>query len=173
MPHKRNPAMVETSISLSRLIRAQQVALTDAAFQEHERYSALLRIELAAIPEMMIYCGALLNKMRAVLEQLVVNPARMRSNLDLLGGLLMSERVMLALGETVGKQSAHEIIHEIAMMAFENKQLFRDALLADPRVTKHLDTAMIDDLLDPIGYLGEAMQLVDDVLTKGAATEDK
>ena len=173
MPHKRNPAMVEVSISLSRLIRAQQVALTDAAFQEHERYSALLRIELAAIPEMMIYCGALLAKMRAVLEQLVVNPARMRSNLDLLGGLLMSERVMLALGETVGKQSAHEIVHEIAMMAFENEQLFRDALLADPRVTKHLDAARIDNLLDPIGYLGEAMQLVDDVLTKVSATDDK
>jgi 3-carboxy-cis,cis-muconate cycloisomerase len=59
------------------------------------------------------------------------------------------------------------------MMAVENEQLFRDVLLADPRVTAHLDAAMIDDLLDPIGYLGEAMQLVDDVLTKGAATEDK
>jgi adenylosuccinate lyase len=111
--------------------------------------------------------------MRTVLEQLVVKPARMRSNLDLLGGLLMSERVMLALGETVGKQSAHEIVHEIAMMAFENEQLFRDALLADPRVMEHLDAAMIDELLDPIGYLGEAMQLVDDVLTNVSATDDK
>jgi adenylosuccinate lyase len=173
MPHKRNPAMVEVSISLSRLIRAQQVALTDAAFQEHERYSALLRIELAAIPEMMIYCGALLAKMRTVLEQLVVYPARMRANLDLLGGLLMSERVMLALGKTLGKQSAHEIVHELAMMAFEKKQLFRDVLLGDPRVTEHLDAGMIDELLDPIGYLGEAMQLVDDVLTNASAIGDK
>ena len=164
--------MVEVSISLSRLIRAQQVALTDAAFQEHERYSALLRIELAAIPEMMIYCGALLAKMRTVLEQLVVYPARMRANLDLLGGLLMSERVMLALGKTLGKQSAHEIVHELAMMAFENKQLFRDVLLGDPRVTEHLDAGMIDELLDPIGYLGEAMQLVDDVLTNASAIGD-
>ena len=70
MPHKRNPAVVELAIGLSRLIRAQQVAITDAAFQEHERYSALLRIELAAVPEMMIYSGALLSKMRTVLEKL-------------------------------------------------------------------------------------------------------
>ena len=166
MPHKRNPAMVELVIGLSRLIRAQQVALSDAAFQEHERYSALLRIELAAIPEIMIYCGALLARMRTVLEQLVVDPERMWANLNLLGGLLLSERVMLALGQSIGKQSAHEVIQEIATQAFENKQPFRDVLLADVRVTVHLDAAAIDQLLDPTGYIGEALELVDDVLNQ-------
>lgn len=166
MPHKRNPATVELSIGLARLIRAQQVAITDGVYQEHERYSALLRIELAAVPEMMIYTGALLAKMRGVVERLQVFPKRMRANLDMLGGLLLSESVMLALGEAIGKQTAHEVVYEIAMDAFETETPFRDALLADARVSAHLGAARIEELLDPVGYIGQAERIVDDVLAR-------
>lgn len=166
MPHKRNPAVVELAIGLSRLIRAQQVAITDAAFQEHERYSALLRIELAAVPEMMIYSGALLSKMRTVLEKLEVYPKRMRSNLDMLGGLLLSEKVMLALGEEIGKQTAHEVVYEIAMDSFEKEIPFKDALKADERVSNHLNSQEIGSLLDPVSYIGESEKIVDDVLSR-------
>ena len=166
MPHKRNPAVVELAIGLSRLIRAQQVAITDAAFQEHERYSALLRIELAAVPEMMIYSGALLSKMRTVLEKLEVYPKRMRSNLDMLGGLLLSEKVMLALGEKIGKQTAHEVVYEIAMDSFEKEIPFKDALNADERVSNHLNSQEIGSLLDPVSYIGESEKIVDDVLSR-------
>ena len=164
MPHKRNPATVELSIGLSRLIRAQQVAIQDAVYQEHERYSALLRIELAAVPEMMIYTGSLLAKMRGVCERLNVDPARMRANLDMLGGLLLSEPVMLALGEAIGKQTAHEVVYEIAMESHEQGLRFRDALLADARVSAHLDAAALDGLLDPVTYIGESERIVDAVL---------
>jgi adenylosuccinate lyase len=164
MPHKRNPATVELSIGLSRLIRAQQVAIQDAVYQEHERYSALLRIELAAVPEMMIYTGSLLAKMRGVVERLNVDPARMRTNLDMLGGLLLSEPVMLALGEAIGKQTAHEIVYEIAMASFESGTRFRDALLADSRVSAHLDAGALDGVLDPVAYIGESERIVDEVL---------
>ena len=166
MPHKRNPAVVELAIGLSRLIRAQQVAITDAAFQEHERYSALLRIELAAVPEMMIYSGALLSKMRTVLEKLEVYPKRMRSNLDMLGGLLLSEKVMLALGEKIGKQTAHEIVYEIAMDSFEKEIPFKDALNGDERVSNNLSSQEIGSLLDPVAYIGESEKIVDDVLSR-------
>ena len=166
MPHKRNPAVVELAIGLSRLIRAQQVAITDAAFQEHERYSALLRIELAAVPEMMIYSGALLSKMRTVLEKLEVYPKRMRSNLDMLGGLLLSEKVMLALGEKIGKQTAHEVVYEIAMYSFEKEIPFKEALNADERVSNHLNSQEIGSLLDPVSYIGESEKIVDDVLSR-------
>ncbi|MBH66826.1 MAG: adenylosuccinate lyase [Rhodospirillaceae bacterium] len=164
MPHKRNPATVELAIGLSRLIRAQQIAITDAAFQEHERYSALLRIELAAVPEMMIYSGALLAKMRGVLERLEVYPKRMRKNLDLLGGLLLSEKVMLSLGKAIGKQTAHEIVYEIAMKSYEEAKPFSDALIADPVVSEHLTPSKIKELLDPEGYIGESEKIVDKVL---------
>ena len=166
MPHKRNPAVVELAIGLSRLIRAQQIAITDAAFQEHERYSALLRIELAAVPEMMIYSGALLSKMRTVLEKLEVYPKRMRSNLDMLGGLLLSEKVMLALGEKIGKQTAHEVVYEIAMDSFEKEIPFKDALNGDKRVSNNLSSQEIGSLLDPVAYIGESEKIVDDVLSR-------
>ena len=166
MPHKRNPATVELAIGLSRLIRAQQVAITDAAFQEHERYSALLRIELAAVPEMMIYSGALLSKMRTVLEKLEVFPTRMRQNLDLLGGLLLSEKIMLALGEKIGKQTAHEVVYEIAMSSFEKEIPFKEALMSDQRVSNHLDEEEIVELLKPEAYIGESEEIVDNVLKK-------
>ena len=166
MPHKRNPATVELVIGLSRLIRAQQVAITDAAFQEHERYSALLRIELAAVPEMMIYSGALLSKMRTVLEKLEVFPTRMRQNLDLLGGLLLSEKIMLALGEKIGKQTAHEVVYEIAMSSFEKEIPFKDALMLDQRVSNHLKEEEIVELLNPEAYIGESEEIVDKVLEK-------
>ena len=166
MPHKRNPATVELAIGLSRLIRAQQVAITDAAFQEHERYSALLRIELAAVPEMMIYSGALLSKMRTVLEKLEVFPTRMRQNLDLLGGLLLSEKIMLALGEKIGKQTAHEVVYEIAMSSFEKEIPFKEALMSDQRVSNHLKEEEIVELLNPEAYIGESEEIVDNVLKK-------
>ena len=166
MPHKRNPATVELAIGLSRLIRAQQVAITDAAFQEHERYSALLRIELAAVPEMMIYSGALLSKMKTVLEKLEVFPTRMRQNLDLLGGLLLSEKIMLALGEKIGKQTAHEIVYEIAMSSFEKEIPFKEALMSDQRVSNHLKEEEIVELLNPVAYIGESEEIVDSVLSK-------
>lgn len=98
MPHKRNPSSVDLVSALSRLVRAQMVALTDAAFQLHERDGTAWRIEWAALPELFVYAGALLTRMEAVLaEGLEVREERMRTNLDLLGGLILSERVMLAL----------------------------------------------------------------------------
>ena len=163
MPHKRNPASVELAVALWRLVRGLLVPLTDALFQEHERDAAALRVELAAIPELVVYCGALLARMRTVVENLEAFPARMQANADLLGGLLLSERVMLALGEKVGKQTAHEIVYEIAMAARRKGTGFREELGADPRVAPHLGREAIHELLDPERYLGLTGRIVDEV----------
>ncbi len=164
MPHKQNPSSVELSFALSRLVRSQFLALTDAAIHEHERDAGLLRIELAALPEMMIYSGALARRMAAVTAGMEVRPERMRENADLLGGLLLSERVMLVLGETIGKQTAHEVVYEVAMRAQEEGIGFRRALCEDTRVSEHLDAAEIDRLLDPADYVGLSAKLVEGVL---------
>ena len=128
------------------------------------------RIQLAAVPEMMIYTGALLSKMRGVLENLEVFPKRMRSNLDMLGGLLLSEKVMLALGEKIGKQTAHEVVYEIAMESFEKEIPFQESLIGDIRVSKHLSAQEIGLLLDPVAYIGESEKIVDDVLASVQTT---
>ena len=163
MPHKRNPASVELAVTLWRLIRGLIVPLTDALFQEHERDASALRIELAAVPELVVYCGGLLARMRNVIENLEPVPARMRANAELLGGTLLSERVMLALGAKIGKQTAHEIVYEVAMETQTNGTDFREGLAADPRVASHLDRDAVSTLLDPEQYLGLAGRFVDEV----------
>ena len=81
----------------------------------------------------------------------------------LVRGLLLSERVMLALGEEVGKQTAHEIVHEVAMAARKKGTGFREELAADPRAAPYLDREAIRGLLDPARYLGLTGRIVDEV----------
>jgi adenylosuccinate lyase len=104
-----------------------------------------------------------------VLSGLVVNPEKMRSNLDLLGGFLLSERVMFALSEKVGKQTAHELIYEISMHGLERGITFEEALLQDQRVGSALTRAELRTVLDPTTYVGLAPQIVDDVLAQTRA----
>lgn len=167
MPHKQNPSTVDLISALSRLVRAQMLALTDAAFQLHERDGTTWRIEWAALPELFIYAGALLARMEGVLlAGLDVRETRMRSNLDLLGGLILSERIMLALAPRFGKQTAHQLVHEIALMAHAEGRSFRDALLSDQRLHGCFTRQALDDLLDPTAYTGLAVEMVDLVANK-------
>lgn len=162
MPHKQNPSSVDLISALSRMVRAQMVALTDAAFQMHERDGTAWRIEWGALPELFIYAGALLTRMDEVLAVgLEIRQDRMRQNLDLLGGLILSERVMLALGPKLGKQTAHELVHEISLWARQNDVSFQDALLEDKRLRGCLTRQALEGLLDPATYVGLAADMVD------------
>ena len=167
MPHKQNPSTVDLISALSRLVRAQMLALTDAAFQLHERDGTTWRIEWAALPELFIYAGALLARMEGVLlAGLDVREARMRSNLDMLGGLILSERIMLALAPRLGKQTAHHLIHDIALQAQGSGGSFREALLSDQRLHGCFTRQALDDLLDPAAYTGLAAEMVELVANK-------
>ena len=85
----------------------------------------------------------------------------MRDNLDLLGGQILSERVMLALGARMGKQSAHELVHEISLHARREEIAFKDALLKDERLRGSFTAQALEDLLDPVTYVGLAADMVD------------
>lgn len=163
MPHKRNPSTSELVCALAYLVRGNIVPMTDALFQEHERDSRCWRIEWAALPEMCIYSGAILRMMKVVIEGMVVNQDKMLDNLNLTGGLILSERIMLALGEKIGKQNAHEHIYEIAMRAQEDKIPFAEMLKADEIVSANLGEAAINELLDPSTYMGQVAEIVDGV----------
>lgn len=164
MPHKQNPSTVELVFGLARLVRGNLMPLTDILFQDHERDATCWRMEWAALPEAMLYTGAILSHMRRVLQRLDVREANMLRNVNMLGGLLLSERVMLALGEKIGKQTAHEVIYEVAMRAQEEGIPFQEALLADRQVSQHLRAETIQQLLDPAAYIGLAPLLVDAVV---------
>lgn len=163
MPHKRNPMLCEGVVAEARMVRNLVPTLLTAMEAEHERDWASMHIEWAVIPEASILAGgAVAHTLRAV-EGLIVYPERMRRNVDLLLGLPLSESVMLRLGEFLGRQTAHEVVHEAAMLAFEQQRPLSSLLLEDTRVTAHFSAAELDAMLDPAAYTGLAGVFVDRV----------
>lgn len=164
MPHKRNPAAFEGMAGLAKPVRYNVALALEAMVVEHERDAMAWRSEWIALPESCIYLSSQLATARTVLSGLVVKPANMLRNLHLLGGLLLSERVMFALAGALGKQTAHHLVYERCMQAVEEGRPFREVLLEDERIRTALDPAALEDLLDPTTYLGSAPQVVDRVL---------
>ena len=164
MPHKRNPMGCEGVVAQARLARSVQVALLESmGTAEHERDWSAVHAEWAAVPEICLLAGAAVGQTLDVIKDLIVYPENMRRNVDALHGLILSEAVMLRLGESVGRQVAHDIVYEAAMAAFEQRRPLRDLLLEDARVSQHLTPAEIDDLLRPEAYTGLAGVFVDRV----------
>ncbi len=164
MPHKQNPSVCEVVYAVARLVRGNLIPLTDTLYSEHERDAACLRLEWAAMPEAVIYSAAVLRQMKVVSADFRPRPEMMARNVELLGGLLLSERVMLALGDRIGKQTAHEVVYEIAMGSMEKGIPFRESLAEDSRITEAMDADQVEALLDPAAYIGLAPEIVDRVL---------
>lgn len=163
MPHKRNPMICEGIIAEARLVRGIQGTILAAMESEHERDWSAVHLEWAGVPEASILAGGAVAHTLRVIEGLIIYPERMRQNVDALHGLILSEAVMLRLGEHLGRQTAHEVVHEASMLAYEQQRPLADLLLADPRVTKHLTAAEIEDLMRPEAYTGLSGVFVDRV----------
>ena len=166
MPQKRNPMLCEAILALTRLTRAQAVTAVDAMHQEHERDWSSFQMEWAFLPEVCIMVHGALQLTNRVIAGLRVYPEAMLRNLNLSGGSLLAERVMLALAQFTGRQHAHDIIYEAAMLAFEQQRSFAEILKTDARVSKHLRAETIDSLLDPVQYTGLSGAFVDRVVAQ-------
>ena len=108
-----------------------------------------------------VLMGDTLERVRVLADGLVLKPARMRANLDLTEGLIMAEPIMLALGEHVGRQEAHDIVYDAAQAAAGGDGSFRDLLAADPRFNRYLAKSQIESMLDPTRYTGLCSQLAE------------
>jgi adenylosuccinate lyase len=170
MPHKRNPSTCEAVVAVSRALRCNAALMLESMIVEHERDGSSWRAEWKALPESCLMAGGVLAMMKHVLSGLHVDAARMRRNLDALGGFLLSERVMFALSEKAGKQTAHELVYEASMRGIEGGIGFEQALMADPRVAAALTPAELKAALDPTTYTGLAPQIVDRVLAQTRAS---
>ena len=166
MPHKRNPSSCEAAVGVSRALRYNATYMLECMIVEHERDGSAWRGEWKAIPESCLMAGGLLAMMRYVLSGLTVDVPRMRSNLDLLGGFLLSERIMFALSEKVGKQTAHDLVYDASMHGIEHGISFEQALMQNARVAAALTVEELRRLLDPTTYVGLAPQIVDNVLAQ-------
>ncbi len=154
MPQKRNPKLCQDIIALAAEVRTCVPLALEAMQTEHEADRTTSLMMDAAEARACIAMGDALSRLGEVLRGLRLDPERMRRNLDLGGGLIMAEAVMLELGATLGRQHAHDVVYDAAQAAFVEGRPFSAVLAADPRVTKHLDAAGIERLLDPVAYTG-------------------
>jgi 3-carboxy-cis,cis-muconate cycloisomerase len=167
LPQKRNPISCEPVIANAHRLRELASSQMVAMIQEHERGSlGQMHIEWMVIPESFILLSGVLKHSRFLLENLWVDKANMRKNLDLQGGLIMSEAVMMGLAPLVGKSKAHHLVYAAAGKAMDNGITLREALLEDIEISSLLSIEEIDKLLNPINYTGSAGAMVDRVLEK-------
>lgn len=121
---------------------------------EHEADRTTHLMLQSAVQQACEQTGDILERIRMLMEGIQVFPERMRRNLDLSGGLIMAEALMLSLGAHIGRQTAHDVIYESAMAAATGDKSFRALLAADEHVRKHLNEDQIAALLDPVAYTG-------------------
>jgi adenylosuccinate lyase len=113
-----------------------------------------------------IATGDILARLAEIMRGLRVDPERMRANLDLGGGLIMAEAVMLDLGAAIGRQHAHDVVYDAAQAAFVEGKSFSDLLAADKRLGAHTDKKAIAKLLDPTAYTGLCADMARDAATR-------
>jgi adenylosuccinate lyase len=163
MPHKRNPELAEQVGTLARLVRVQVDLAIEGMIHGHERDGRAWKTEWILVPEACMYAGRSSAAAVAILEGLEVDEARMRENLDRQRGYVMSEPVMRALADRVGKHTAHRIVYEASLAGREHDLDLRSALRADPRLSG-IDDDELDGLLDPRRALGSIPLFIDAVV---------
>lgn len=163
MPHKRNPENPEQLVTLSRVVRAQAGLALEGIVSEHERDGRAWKTEWLLLPEACLAFSASCALGVDMLKRLEIDTERMSANLASHRGYLMSEPVLRALSDRLGKHTAHDVVYEASMSGIDAGQDFLTALRADPR----LDIIGDDELralLDVRNALGSAGQFVDRVL---------
>jgi adenylosuccinate lyase len=169
MPQKRNPKLSQDIIAAAAQIRALVPLALEAMQTEHEADRTTSIMMSRALVQACELTGDMLQRLIALFEGLQVFPERMRENLDLSGGLIMSEALMLELGKQIGRQRAHDAVYEAAQAAVVQSRPFRETLAEDPHVKGGLSAAQIEALLDPARYTGLCRQLAERGAAQGRA----
>jgi adenylosuccinate lyase len=162
MPHKRNPEISEHLVTLSRAIRAQAGLALEAMVTEHERDGRAWKTEWLVLPETGMLFAACVDSGARMLGGLRVDADRMLANIGQHRGYLMSEPVMRALADRLGKHTAHEAVYAAAMHGIDAGRDFRTALRAEARLDAISD-AELDELLEVRAALGASAAFADRV----------
>ena len=156
MPQKRNPMTSEYLVATARLLRGAVSVLLDAPAHAGERDMGAWAAEWIAVPQALILAGGVVEKVAGILEGLVVDGGRMRSNLDLTRGAILSEAVMMELARSVGHERAHALVTAVSRGMGAEGGTLAAALVEDDEVSAHLSSEDVERLADPSGYLGLA-----------------
>ncbi|EDP65923.1 adenylosuccinate lyase [alpha proteobacterium BAL199] len=152
MPHKRNPVLTENLTGLARLVRMTVVPAMENVALWHERDISHSSVERMIGPDATVTLDFALARLTSVVDKLIVYPETMQANLDKLGGLVHSQRVMLALTQKgVSREDAYRLVQRNAMPVWLEGKDFRTLLASDVEVTAALSAVELDDLFD-LGY---------------------
>ncbi len=154
MPHKRNPVLTENLTGLARMVRSAVTPALENVALWHERDISHSSVERYIGPDATITLDFALARLTGVVDKLLVYPARMQRNLDRMGGLVHSQRVLLALTQAgMSREDAYKAVQRNAMQVWESDGALslKELLKADPDVAAHLSAAEIEDKFD-LGY---------------------
>jgi len=152
MPHKRNPVLTENLTGLSRIVRAAVTPALENVALWHERDISHSSVERMFAPDATVTLDFALNRLTHVIDKLLVYPENMQKNLDRLGGLVHSQRVLLALTQKgVSREDSYRLVQRNAMPVWRGEGDFLTLLKADPDVSARLSVAEIEELFD-LGY---------------------
>jgi len=152
MPHKRNPVLSENITGLARMVRAYALPAMENVALWHERDISHSSVERMIGPDATVTLDFALARMAGVIESLVVYPENMKKNLDRLGGLIHSQRVLLALVEKgLPREDAYRLVQRNAMRVWQGGGNFLALLKSDPDVSKALGASDLETLFD-LGY---------------------
>jgi 3-carboxy-cis,cis-muconate cycloisomerase len=164
MPQKRNPISSVYITAQTAMVKQLTAALLEAMIEDHERATGPWEIEWIALPEIFMLSAGALAQTRFVLEGLQVNEKKMSENLRITKGLIMSEAVMMGLGDKMGRNFAHDHVYDICREVVKTGRPLIDLLVEDKEIAKHIDRAGLEKLVDPANYLGVAGEMIDRVL---------
>jgi len=158
MPHKRNPVLSENLTGLARLVRGMVTPALENVALWHERDISHSSVERMIGPDATVTLDFALQRLTGLIEKLVVYPENMKANLDLLGGLHNSQRVLLALTQAgLSREAAYAAVQRNAMEVWRHKGeragLFATLLKADPEVSGRLSAEAIDAMFDDAYHL--------------------
>jgi adenylosuccinate lyase len=166
MPQKRNPERSEHLGTLARVVRASAGLALEGLVTEHERDGAAWKTEWDFFSRACTATATALALASELVGGLQVDERRMRENLEAQQGYVLAEPVMLALAAHVGRQRAHELVHEAALRGRDEGLSFRDALAAEPSIAEHLGSDRLDELMRAKRALGAVDTLIERVVER-------
>ncbi len=174
MPHKRNPVLSENLTGLARTVRAYVTpALADVALW-HERDISHSSVERVIGPDATTILDFALARLAGIIDKLVIYPGNMQKHLERLGGLIHSQRVMIALTQKgVAREDAYAIVQRNAMRVWRGEGDFRSLLAADKDVRKHLSAAELEENFDLRHHFKHVDTIFERVFGKAAAGSDR
>ena len=164
MPHKRNPMTCQNIVALSRIVRANSPLVTEGMVHEDERDMTALQVEWEVMPELFTLTGAALSMSVAVFRDLRVRPDNMKRNLSIAKDFILSEAIMIALGEKIGRQKSHDLVHKACEEALHQNTSLSVILNGNKEVTGYLSAEEIEKILSPENYIGVSVEMTQAVI---------